>query len=90
MSDYGKYNDDNEHDMWVDHTYHENTGELNDWYGEDDGEQSSIVEHQRALETERSKLVFPTEKCNKEHLLTIILCILAIIISLTVCMLIYL
>lgn len=33
MSDYGEYNGDTVHDMWVDYTYHENTGELSDWYG---------------------------------------------------------
>lgn len=32
MSDYGEYNGNTGHDMWVDYTYHENTGELNDWY----------------------------------------------------------
>ncbi|MCM1518241.1 MAG: hypothetical protein NC117_06350 [Pseudoflavonifractor sp.] len=33
MSDYGEYNGDTMHDMWVDYTYHENIGEFNDWYG---------------------------------------------------------
>lgn len=84
MSDYGKYNDDNGHDMWVDHTYHENTGELNDWYGENDGDGGSIVEHQRALETERSKPVIPSTICKKEHILNIIIWILSVIITLIV------
>lgn len=88
MSDYGEYNDDNGHDMWVDHTYHENTGELDDWYGGDDGKVDSIVEHQRALETERSKTVIPSTTCNKEHILNIIIWILSVIITLIAFMLI--
>lgn len=36
MSDFGEYDGNTEHDMWVDYTYHENTGELTDWYGDDD------------------------------------------------------
>lgn len=35
MSDYGEYDGNTEHDMWTDFTYHENTGELNDWFGND-------------------------------------------------------
>lgn len=33
MSNYGEYNGDPEHDMWVDYGYHANTGELNDYFG---------------------------------------------------------
>lgn len=33
MNDYGEYNGNTVHDMWVDYTYHEITGELSDWYG---------------------------------------------------------
>lgn len=82
MSDYGEYNDDNGHDMWVDHTNHENTGELDDWYGENDGYGGSIVEHQRALKTERSKSIISKTTCKKEHILTIIIWILSVIITL--------
>lgn len=31
--DYVEYNGDTLHDMWVDYTYQEYTGELNDWNG---------------------------------------------------------
>lgn len=30
LDDLDQYNGDTEHDMWVDFTYHENTGELAD------------------------------------------------------------
>ncbi len=32
MSDYDDYNGDTMYDMWVDYTYHKNTGELDDRY----------------------------------------------------------
>ncbi len=35
MADYSEYDGNTEHDMWTDFTYHENTGELSDWFGED-------------------------------------------------------
>lgn len=38
MSEYREYDGDTEHDMWVDYTYHEYTGELDDWFGDDDDE----------------------------------------------------
>ena len=34
--DFGTYNDDVEHDMWVDYDYHENTGELPEWFDQDE------------------------------------------------------
>lgn len=36
MDDYREYDDDSVHDMWVDFTDHEYTGELTDWYGSSD------------------------------------------------------
>lgn len=30
MDDFDQYNEDIEHDMWVDYSYHEDTGELTD------------------------------------------------------------
>ncbi|MEE0978812.1 MAG: hypothetical protein UH625_05325 [Muribaculaceae bacterium] len=33
MSD-DEYNGDTVHDMWVDYTFHQYTGELDDWYGD--------------------------------------------------------
>lgn len=33
MSEYREYDGDTVHDMWVDFTYHEYTGELDDWFG---------------------------------------------------------
>lgn len=31
------YNGNVEHDMWVDYDYHQNTEELPEWFGEDNG-----------------------------------------------------
>lgn len=32
MEDFDQYNGDAEHDMWVDFNYHENTGELSEYF----------------------------------------------------------
>lgn len=45
MCDYGEYEGDVMHDMWVDYTYHEYTGELGDWYGGDDACQYDVDEN---------------------------------------------
>ena len=37
--DFRTYNGDTEHDMWVDFTYHEDTGELSDIFDEPDIDQ---------------------------------------------------
>ncbi|MCH5346806.1 MAG: hypothetical protein J1E63_06825 [Muribaculaceae bacterium] len=34
--DMSMYNGDAEHDMWVDFTYHQNTGELDELFDDDD------------------------------------------------------
>lgn len=41
MDNYGEYNGDTEHDMWVDYTYHVNTSELYDYF---DDSHSSVYE----------------------------------------------
>lgn len=35
LEDLNAYNGDTEHDMWVDFTYHENTGELSDLFDDE-------------------------------------------------------
>lgn len=39
IDDFRTYNGDTEHDMWVDFTYHEDTGELSDIFDEPDIDQ---------------------------------------------------
>lgn len=36
LDDLGTYNGDTEHNMWVDFTYNENTGELHEEFGDED------------------------------------------------------
>lgn len=36
MEDLDQYNGDAEHDMWVDFDYHENTGELSEYFDDSD------------------------------------------------------
>ena len=38
------YNGDVEHDMWVDYDYHKNTGELPEWFDEDDEPTSDDID----------------------------------------------
>lgn len=43
MEDLDQYNGDAEHDMWVDFDYHENTGELSEYF--DDSDLDAYVEN---------------------------------------------
>lgn len=38
MEDLDRYNGDTEHDMWVDFTTHEYTGELDEYFDEDESD----------------------------------------------------
>lgn len=56
MSDFGEYDGNTEHDMWVDYTYHENTGELTDWYGDDDDLPETAIEYPDVTPVEKARL----------------------------------
>lgn len=56
MSDFGEYDGDTVHDMWVDYTYHENTGDLTDWYGDDNELPERAIEYPDVTPVEKARL----------------------------------